>query len=475
MNHSVSRLLATVACLALAGPAAQTQNTMGVSITQSGDAVNTMELRLPINKSAVVDLGHPAADVIISNPAVADVFVQTSKRLIFRGIQSGNTNAFIFDKNGNQLLNLEITVEQDVQDLAKILERLVPDARVNVDGINGNVVLTGRVANMAEADRVLQIAEGYLESAAGNVGAAGGGDVVNLLTVDASDQVLLQVRVVEMRRNTAKQLGVDLDFNTFSFGEIGDDDIASVLVDSTTPLPIGSGLDFGLNYQNFAGNNLNVELAIEALEGVGVVRTLAEPNLTTVSGEPASFTVGGEFPVPSEVDDQGRVQVDFREFGIILDFTPIVLSEDRISIAMDLEVSDISPEIAVGNTPGLTTRTVQSTVELPSGRSMMIAGLIQSETRQLLEGIPGAKDIPYLGALFRSRDFANDETELVVIVTPYLVGPSKLSELRTPADGFANPSDLEANLFGKINAMYGSGGRPNAGQGYNAPVGFIEE
>jgi pilus assembly protein CpaC len=462
-------LLAGTALLAAAIPGASiAQNMMGVNITKSGESVNSQTLRLPLNKSAIVELGHPAADVIISNPAVADVFVQTSKRFIFRGLEAGSTNAFIFDEQGNQLLNLEIIVERDVAELEALIADIVPKARVKVKGAEGSVILSGRVANMAEADTVIQIANSYMAGTGGN-------EVVNLLTVDANDQVLLQVRVVEMRRTVAKQLGVDVDFNTFTFGEIGDDDVASVLVNSDTPLGVSSGLDLGLGYSNFAGNNLNVDVALEALEGVGVVRTLAEPNLTTVSGEAANFLAGGEFPVPSETDDQGRVQVTFREFGVGLGFTPFVLSEDRISLRMSLEVSEISPEIAVGNVPGLTSRKVESTVELPSGRSMMIAGLIQSETRQALEGVPGAKDIPYLGALFRSRDFANDETELVVIVTPYLVGPSNLAELRTPADGFANPSDLETNLFGKLNAIYGTKGRPERGQGYNAPVGFIEE
>jgi pilus assembly protein CpaC len=469
--HPIKSLLAGTLLLAAALPGASTaQNMMGVNITNGGEAVNSKTLRLPLNKSAVVELGHPAADVIISSPEVADVFVQTSKRFIFHGRQPGSTNAFIFDEQGNQLLNLEIIVERDVAELETLIADIVPDARVKVKGAEGSVVLSGRVANMAEADSVLQIAESYMNAITG-----GGGEVVNLLTVDANDQVMLQVRVVEMRRNVAKQLGVDVDFNTYTFGEIGDDDLATVLANSTTPLGIGSGLDLGLSYSNFAGNDVNVDVALEALEGVGVVRTLAEPNLTTVSGESANFLAGGEFPVPSEVDDQGRVQVTFREFGVGLGFTPFVLTEDRISLRMSLEVSEISPEIAVGNTPGLTSRKVESTVELPSGRSMMIAGLIQSETRQILEGVPGAKDIPYLGALFRSRDFTNDETELVVIVTPYLVGPSNPAELRTPADGFANPSDLEANLFGKLNAIYGTRGRPERGEGYNAPVGFIEE
>ncbi len=461
-------LLAGTALLAAAIPGASiAQNMMGVNITKSGESVNSQTLRLPLNKSAIVELGHPAADVIISNPAVADVFVQTSKRFIFRGLEAGSTNAFIFDEQGNQLLNLEIIVERDVAELEALIADIVPEARVKVKGAEGSVILSGRVANMAEADTVIQIANSYMAGTGGN-------EVVNLLTVDANDQVMLQVRVVEMRRTVAKQLGVDFS-GTVNFGELDDEQLGDVLIGTSTPVGASSGLDLGIGYTDIAGNDVNIDVALQALEGIGVVRTLAEPNLTTVSGEAANFLAGGEFPVPSEVDDQGRVQVIFREFGVGLGFTPFVLSEDRISLRMSLEVSEISPEIAVGNVPGLTSRKVESTVELPSGRSMMIAGLIQSETRQALEGVPGAKDIPYLGALFRSRDFANDETELVVIVTPYLVGPSNLAELRTPADGFANPSDLETSLFGKLNAIYGTKGRPDRGQGYNAPVGFIEE
>jgi len=466
--RSFVSLFAGTALLAAALPGVSlAQNMMSLNITKSGDSVNSQTLRLPLSKSAIVELGHPAADVIISDPAVADVFVQTSKRFIFRGLEAGSTNAFIFDEHGNQLLNLEIIVERDVAELEALIADIVPAARVKVKGSEGSVILSGRVANMAEADTVIQIANSYMAGTGGN-------EVVNLLTVDANDQVMLQVRVVEMRRSVAKQLGVNFGSDA-TFGQLDEDEIQNVIVDSTSSLGVTGGLDLNYDFGKLTDDAFNIDVALEALEGVGVVRTLAEPNLTTVSGEAANFLAGGEFPVPSETDDQGRVQVTFREFGVGLGFTPFVLSEDRISLRMSLEVSEISPEIAVGNVPGLTSRKVESVVELPSGRSMMIAGLIQSETRQILEGVPGAKDIPYLGALFRSRDFANDETELVVIVTPYLVGPSNLAELRTPADGFANPSDLESNLFGKLNAIYGTRGRPERGQGYNAPVGFIEE
>ncbi|MEM8617868.1 MAG: type II and III secretion system protein family protein, partial [Pseudomonadota bacterium] len=234
--------------------------------------------------------------------------------------------------------------------------------------------------------------------------------------------------------------------------------------------------------------------AIDALERVGIVRTLAEPNITAVSGESGNFLAGGEFPVPVGQDQNGQISIEFKPFGVGLAFTPVVLSEGRISLKVSTEISELTTQGAFqgqsvagvdndGNVitaqtltiPALTVRRAESTVELPSGGSMMLAGLIQSRSRQAIDQLPGIKKLPVIGALFQSRDFINEETEMVVIVTPYLVDPTTKAELRTAADGYVNASDPKTIFFGKLNATYAQPGKGLTPETYNAPVGFIEE
>jgi pilus assembly protein CpaC len=226
---------------------------------------------------------------------------------------------------------------------------------------------------------------------------------------------------------------------------------------------------------------------IQAFESVGLVRVLAEPNLTAVSGESAKFLAGGEFPVPTGEDNTGKVSIEFKPFGVGLGFTPVVLSNGRISLKISTEVSELSQQgsftIAAGaganvTVPSLTVRRAETSVELPSGGGMMIAGLLQEETKQDLDGVPGIQNLPVLGALFRSRDYQEGETELVVIVTPYLVNPTNPDNLQTPADGFQIANDAETDLLGRINKAYHAPPAATAtanDHGYQGPVGYIIE
>lgn len=514
---------AALAALSLAAPVSvSAQEILGVSMTEPGESRATKNTILGLNKSTVVELDSSAADVVITNPAIADAVVQTPQRIIFRGVNVGQTNAFIFDKDGKQLLNLEIRVEQDLSALEEMINRYVPEARVSLAAVNDGLVIDGVVDSLSQSDQVLRLASAFM----------GQGDevnIVNLMNISAKDQVMLEVRIVEMQRSVVKQLGINLS------GSAGTGDFANLvenaLFDPVTGLPLldangeqliglGGGLPFtqrteltssngfnvnggalgGLNFEtgrtNFNGGNIQsvVGLAIDALERIGVVRTLAEPNITAVSGESANFLAGGEFPVPVGQDGDGAITIEFKPFGVGLGFTPVVLSEGNISLKISTEVSELSSNGAFGGgsaagvdstgnvvtfqgltIPALTVRRAESTIELPSGSSMMMAGLIQSSTRQTLDQLPGVKKIPVLGALFQSRDFVNEETELVVIVTPYLVDPTQKKKLRTPADGFANASDPRTIFFGKLNAMYGDPGQEVDGDSYRAPVGFIEE
>ncbi len=485
-------LLASAAlCLGLCAiPGAAAQNMIGVSITQPGESAVSKSVTLGLNKSTVIELPRAAADVVITNSDIADAMVQTRKRIIFRGVALGQTNAFIYDDEGREILNLELTVENDLSGLNDLLVRHMPESRVLAEAVNGSVVLTGAVANVSASEQALQLVSLY---------AGADAEIVNMLSVAAKDQVLLEVRVVEMQRSFLKQLGINPSADV-GFGDLanlvpkelfaGDPPVSTGEQVLAPGLPFAnngdlgfsssapaSGFSGGLGYTNFVGDDLQSEasIAVNALERIGVARTLAEPNITAVSGESANFLAGGEFPVPTPPDEFGRVGIEFKQFGVGLGFTPVVLSEDRISLKVSTEVSELTAQGSFGDVPGLSVRRVESTVELPSGQSMMLAGLIQSRTRQELDKVPGLKHVPVIGSLFQSRDFANDESELVVIITPYLVDPTSKKKLRTPADGFANAGDLQTLVFGKLNRLYGKGEQSLDAGNYRAPVGFIEE
>ncbi|MEM7330269.1 MAG: type II and III secretion system protein family protein [Pseudomonadota bacterium] len=515
--------LALGLCLAPVVASAQTdptENPLGVSTYEPGETGFSRSLSLGANKSVIVDLDRPAADVIITNPDIADATVQTARRIIFRGVEAGQTNAFIFDNRGRPLLNLEISVSADTTAINEMIKRYVPGARVTVEGANNNVVVSGVVDNLLQSDQVMRLVQAYLPS----------DDIapINMMSIRAKDQVMMEVRIVEMQRSVIKQLGINLggalnlgDLQGVTEGslyaDVAGDGIDSIIntgettLVSTTPFQNAFGIEsansFGIQGAalgglngNFAYNNWDggvlqsrTSAAIDALERIGVVKTLAEPNIMAVSGESANFLAGGEFPVPVASDEEG-VTVEFKPYGVGLAFTPMVLSEGRISLKISTEISELSNQgafqgvsgVAVDSTgnlvsvPGLTipalvVRRAESVVELPSGGSTMLAGLIQSRSRQTLDQLPGLKKLPILGTLFQSRDFENQETEMVVIVTPYLVDPAKKDELKTPADGFVNASDPKTIFFGKLNAQYADAGKGLTKENYSAPVGFIEE
>lgn len=480
-------------------------NAMSVSITSPGDQAVSRRVALGVNKSMIVELDRPAADVVISNPEIADAVVQTSQRIIFRGIEFGQTNALIFDRAGKVLLDLNIHVETDMAALQETVSRHVPDARVELESLNGSVIMTGNVDNLAQADQIARLVAAFFP--AGEQAP----QLVNMLNIAAADQVMLEVRIIEMQRSVIKQLGINLT-GSIGFGDLASDALQQVLPDGVSPFSqsINAGTSTGFNvqgqplggfagttsYRNFVGNQLqsSVGASINAMERIGIVRTLAEPNIVAMSGESAKFLAGGEFPVPVGQSDTGEIRIEFKPYGVGLSFTPVVLSEGRISLKVSTEVSELTaqgafqgasrtvigpdgqPFTVQGITlPALTVRRAESVVELPSGGSMMMAGLISVKDRQTIDQLPGLKKLPILGSLFQSRDFLTDETELVIIVTPYLVGPAGKSELRTPADGYANASDAKTIFFGRLNETYGRDGAPIPPDEYRAPVGFMEE
>ncbi|HEY0283458.1 MAG TPA: type II and III secretion system protein family protein [Rhizomicrobium sp.] len=442
--------------------------------TRSNGPVH-QRLVLPQDKAAIVQIDADARDVLVSNPEIVDAVVRTPRRIFLLAIKNGQTNAFFFDATGRQLLSLDIRVEKDVTDLNRLMRTELPGSGVKASAMNDNIVLTGKVASAQASTRAQDIAARFAGDPA---------KVVNMLQISGSEQVMLKVRIAEVQRQVAKQLGIDLS---------GAAVINGVPLIASTSNPYGlmgqalsdlSGARIGMTCTPTAagtclGGPNNVQGAMKALETVGLVHTLAEPNLTAVSGETAKFLAGGEFPVPSGRDTQGNVSITFKQFGVGLSFTPVVLSSGRISLQLSTEVSELTNTgaftlqggtsvdpngnpVTVGATtiPALSVRRTETTIELPSGGSFAVAGLMQHTTRQQLDGFPGLKDMPILGALFRSRDFQNNETELVVMVTAYLVSPTTEAKLAAPTDGFLPPTDPETILLGRLNETYSRGKRP---------------
>ncbi|WAC47695.1 type II and III secretion system protein family protein [Asticcacaulis sp. SL142] len=461
------------AALVCAGHSASAQSGLGVT-TQSGN-VKSQVLNLPKGRSAIVDLPVEARDVFVSNPAVADAVLKTPKRIFVLGVAPGQSDAIFFDGLGRQILNLNIRVDAPTDQLSDTISRLFPGAKVEAQSLNGKILLSGLVSSNGEAEQIQRLAASFVTKPE---------DVINMLSIRGQDQVMLKVRVAEVQRSTIKQLGFDTNA---IIGRLGGDNFTF----SNSPgYSINGTLSGGAagNYVKTDPNTTGlsgVDATIEAFERVGLLRTLAEPNLTAVSGEAAKFLAGGEFPVPTGQDNQGRVSVEFKPFGVGLGFTPVVLSSGRISLKLSTEVSELSANGSISITdtlsvPAISVRRVETSVEMASGSSLMIAGLLQSEYRQAIDALPGMTTLPVIGTLFRSRDFLNRETELVVIVTPYLVSPTQPDSLQTPADNLQAAHDLSTAFIGNMNKVIKDrGGHPQSsapsGAAYQAPVGYVIE
>ena len=476
----------TVAVLSMlpAGPALAGAADYQSQIMAGSSGQTSRTVKLGLNKSLIVELPRDARDVLVSNPQIADAVIRSSRRIYLTAVALGETNILVFDRDDQLIVNLGVEVERDITGLEGRLNGLVPGARVSVDMFNGNVVISGTVKNASDASKVERIAGAFLgqqiptgsvsstatTAASGNTTVSAGATpqsvVVNLLSIEGEDQVHLKVSIAEVNRNAVKQLGVNWDLE--NVGGI----LSAVLTNAfpINPAPANS---------NITASSGGVAATLNLLEQEGLFRALAEPTLTAISGESASFLAGGEFPVVTGVDNNGIPSVSFKPFGVGLDFTPVVLSEGRISLRVRTEVSELSQDGAItigGQTiPGLKVRRAETTLELPSGGSMIMGGLLQDNVRQAMAGQPGLMKLPVLGTLFRSRDFQRSETELVIIVTPYLVAPTTVSSLARPDDNLNPPSDAAANFLGRLNRMYGNQGQPAPQGSYRGRYGFIYE
>ena len=462
--------LLVVAVLAVTGPAAAQQT------TTPAKAVPGL-IALSLNKAMIFDLPVDARDVLVANPEIADVVIKTPRRAYVLGQGIGDTNGYFFDEQGSEILRLEVRVELDLSGLRSVLAEVLPNERIKVTAANQNIILTGSVRSAKAAEDARLVARRFVADDA---------EIVNLLGIGSVQQVLLRVRIAEMQRSIVKELG----FNT---------QLRSVLKPTPHVFDLRSGKQeaFGLGIAQAAFPNTfglldldflslgifdALEVLIDVLERQGLVKTLAEPTLIAVSGENANFLVGGEFPVPSGLDNSGNIKIEFKQFGVVLTFTPVVLESGLISLKISTEVSALSFETQIvlqGVTvPGLAINRAETTVELPSGGTLVIAGLLQDDIIDTIEGIPGLKDIPVLGALFRSTAFKKKETELVVTVTPYLVRSVNEQSISLPTDGFAPASDFDRYLLGRLYKVYAKPKQtdqwPPVGR-LLGPVGYIME
>jgi pilus assembly protein CpaC len=505
---------------------------------------------LGVGRSIVVQFPVPLKDVLVSDPGVLDAVVQSSDRVFLIAKKAGQTNAFFFDEYGQQILTLEVAIGADLSSLDQLLTRLIPGSNIHSEIAGRAIVLTGSVRTPVDSNMAAQIAaqfaavnkdaasvtagpsattntsssttigigtddSSFQEMSSKSSGGSGGGaedvysakPIINLLSVEGEEQVMLRVSVAEVQRDMLKQFGINLgalvNSGNFTTAILGDNSFPLSAAAGLGTLPIPgitpgglnifdptpvAGIGFpsgavGIPFVNsgvataWQSGNQAITGVLRALERDGLVKTLAEPNLTAVSGEPARFLAGGEFPVPV-IDSLGQVSVLFKKFGIGLAFTPVVLSEGRISLKIETEVSELSNQGAVTlngiQIPALKTRQADSTVELPSGGSLALAGLLSEDSRQNIDGFPGMKDLPILGTLFRSKEYQKKETELVVIVTPYMVRPVARQELARPLDGLGDPTDRKSNFLGHINRIYG-GGRPAPVGDLKGDYGFIVE
>ncbi|MFY8039973.1 MAG: type II and III secretion system protein family protein [Bosea sp. (in: a-proteobacteria)] len=441
-------------------------------ITTRSSGSGAQRLDLSIGKSLIVDLPRDAKEVFVANPRVANAVVRSARKLFIIGVADGATSIFAMDGDGQQIAALEISVGRDLNVLRQTLRTALPRAEIEVKPAGDSILLIGHVPNASDASQAMDIAKAFVGVSAGASGASSGA-VINSLTIRGRDQVLLKVTIAEVSRQAMKQLGVNVDGSW-----------SSLAANIINPFTVGLSRPDTIVTLGNTSNGAQ----LRAMERAGVSRILAEPTLTAVSGEAAKFTAGGELPIPSSQSCTPaafpggtpicQIGVEYKPYGVSLNFTPIVLSEGRISMRIATEVTEVDVEssrsIGLILVPGFRVRKADTTVEVPSGGTMMTAGLIQQSSRQAINGFPGLLNLPILGALFRSRDYQRNETELLIMVTPYLAKPADPRQIARPDDGFVDAHDAQSILLGRLNKIYGSG-KPSAGQGYRGRIGFIAD
>ena len=468
-------------------------NSSMLSMTQG--AVRSMQLG--VGRSVIVDLPEDAAEIFVGEPKVANAVVRSARRMFISTLSAGQTTIFALAADGRKIAVLNISVGRDVGELSTLLNAAIPGNDIHVRTVSESIILTGSVASAGDAQKAYDIATGFLSSsssivspgggaggatvsaggtgaASGSSGSSGDGKVINSLTIRGLDQVSLRVTVSEIRREIIKQLGVNMSgasgANSFSV---------------SNPFSVNGTVSSTQGTLGWINGGKSLTATLQAFERQGVARTLAEPTVTAVSGESAKFLAGGTIPIPAGESCTGasiascQLSIVQQPYGVTLNFTPIVLSQGRIQLHIGTEVTDIDTSVqqVIDNTsiPGFRTRRNETTVELPSGGSIVTAGLISTQTQQAINGVPGLMNLPVLGTLFRSRDYLRNETELLIIVTPYIVHAMDPQEVARPDDNFKDASDPQSWLLGRVNRIYSSAGALQPMPGYSGKVGFITD
>ena len=455
------------------------EGTSTITITQIGPEVHR-RLKLGLNKALVIDLPTDASDILVADPSKADALIRTSRRIFLFGKAVGRTNIVLFGGEGKQMASLDIAIERDVSELEQNLNKYIPDGAIKVEIVSDNIVLTGSVRSALDSARAVDLAEAFLKggeaTTRSTTATSSGGDgsvalfnesrqksqIVNLIQIEGEDQVTLKVTVAEVRRDILKQLGFDnvVTSNGVSVAQLG-----SSTSDADTATS-GGGISALLKG---SVGHYNLSTYVNALEQAKVIRSLAEPTLTAISGQAATFSSGGQ-ALYSTTDSNGNTSYSTYDYGIDLSFTPIVLAAGRISLKISTSVSEPTTSVS-GAAATYQKRSANTSVELPSGGSLVIGGLLQHNISQTTNGTPGLDKIPVLGALFRQKSNEYVESEIVIIATPYLARPVSRRDLDRPDDNFSASSDGAALFLNRVNKIYGNGAAP-VGR-YEGSVGFI--
>jgi len=457
LRHRAQQLVAPalVAMLVSASLAPAPVSASETHVTVSAAAYGaTRQLEVQINKTVLVDLPAGAAEVIVSQPNVAAAIMRSRTRAIVQGISGGDTNIFFLDDQGRTIAVLDVKVIEEPSQVGNALQaalaRVIPGSSIRVESVTlagdtNRVVLTGTVLSSEDKERAEAIAVQY---------AGAPENVASILDISGSQQVMLQVTVSEVKRDVAKQFGINLS-GTLS---VGSTNLSFNNATTTNVNGVASAFNMG---------DLKINAAIRALESRGALRILAQPTLTAISGKAATFLAGGEIPYSTINPTTNQQSVVFKPYGVELSFTPVVKSNGMISLAVDTSVSDPQAD------GSLTRRQAGTSVELGSGTTIAIGGLLQETSRQTIDQLPGLGNIPILGALFRSRDFQTQQTELVILVTPYLVAPSPANTIPVPTDGSSVATDAESIFLGRLENMYGVGQTGEMRGSISGSVGFV--
>jgi pilus assembly protein CpaC len=459
-------------------------------------------LQLGVGQSVIFDLPEEAGEIYVADPSVANAIVRSAKRVYISGVANGQTSIFALARDGRRIAAIQVSVGRNVAELSNLLNTAIPGNEIHVRTVENTIILTGSVASAEEAQKALDIADGFVNdsttpgssgtsisiasgSTTGGPGGASGGSngkstsargrVINALTIRGADQVSLHVTIAEIHREIIKQLGVNLSGG----GPNGSFSL-------NNPFAINGAVSATQATLNWFKGSQNLSATLQAFERQGVAHTLAEPTVTAVSGESAKFMAGGTIPIATSEScgtgtSVGICQLGFTQqpYGVTLNFTPVVLSPGRIQLRIATEVTDVDDSVQItfaGLTiPGFRTRNNTTTVELPSGGSIASAGLISTQTQQAINGFPALMNLPVLGALFRSRDYLRNETELLIVVTPYIVHAIDPSQVVRPDQNFQDASDPQTWFLGRVNRIYSTSQLLQPMPGYSGKIGFITQ